>query len=63
MVNSRYDNVAPLDYFSRLVAQFEQSMLEYRQAIQSAELHLQAVTQGNKLSYFAHRQPDMDFSN
>ena len=48
MVNSRYDNVAPLDYFSRLVAQFEQSMLEYRQAIQSAELHLQAVTQGNK---------------
>ena len=50
MVNSRYDNVAPLDYFSRLVAQFEQSMLEYRQAIQSAELHLQAVTQGNKLS-------------
>ena len=54
MVNSRYDNVAPLDYFSRLVAQFEQSMLEYRQAIQSAELHLQAVTQGNKLRYFAY---------
>ena len=56
MVNSRYDNVAPLDYFSRLVAQFEQSMLEYRQAIQSAELHLQAVTQGMKPRYFAHRQ-------
>ena len=51
--------MAPLDYFSRLVAQFEQSMLEYRQAIQSAELHLQAVTQGNKLRYFAHRQPDI----
>ena len=45
----RYDNVAPMDYFSRLISQFEQSMLEYRQAIQSAELHLQAVTQGNKL--------------
>ena len=62
MVNSRYDNVAPLDYFSRLVAQFEQSMLEYRQAIQSAELHLQAVTQGNKPRYFAHRQPDIHWT-
>ena len=42
----QYDNVAPMDYFSRLVTQFEQSMLEYRQAIQTAETHLQAVTSG-----------------
>jgi len=42
----QYDNVAPLEYFYRLVAQFEQSMLEYRQAIQTAETHLQAMTQG-----------------
>lgn len=62
MVNSRYDNVAPLDYFSRLVAQFEQSMLEYRQAIQSAELHLQAVTQGKKPRYFPHRQPEIHWT-
>ena len=43
----RYDNVAPMDYFSRLITQFEQSMLEYRQAIQTAELHLQDVTSGS----------------
>jgi len=43
----QYDNVAPMDYFSRLVTQFEQSMLEYRQAIQTAETHLQAVTSGS----------------
>ena len=42
----QYDNVAPLEYFSRLVTQFEQSMLEYRQAITSAETHLQAVASG-----------------
>ena len=42
----QYDNVAPLEYFSRLVTQFEQSMLEYRQAIASAETHLQAVASG-----------------
>merc|ERR1712025_633705 len=43
----QYDNVAPMDYFSRLITQFEQSMLEYRQAIQTAELHLQDVTSGS----------------
>ena len=42
----QYDNVAPMEYFSRLVIQFEQSMLEYRQAIQTAETHLQAVASG-----------------
>ena len=42
----QYDNVAPLDYFARLITQFEQSMLEYRQAIMSAETHLQAVASG-----------------
>jgi len=40
----QYDNTAPLDYFSRLITQFEQSMLEYRQAIQTAETHLEGVT-------------------
>ena len=42
----QYDNVAPLDYFYRLVNQFEESMLDYRQAIQSAETHLRAVASG-----------------
>merc|ERR1719318_1674996 len=39
----QYENVAPMEYFSRLVSQFEQSMVEYRQGILSAEQHLQAV--------------------
>ena len=43
---SRYENVAPMEYFRRLVSQFEQSMVEYRQGILSAENHLQVVTNG-----------------
>ena len=45
----RYDNVAPMGYFSRLVAQFEQSMLDYRQAIQSSEQHLESLSSGSSL--------------
>ena len=45
----RYDNVAPMGYFSRLVAQFEQSMLDYRQAIQSSEQHLESLSSGSGL--------------
>jgi len=44
--NMQYENVAPMEYFRRLVAQFEQSMVEYRQGIMSAEQHLQAVSAG-----------------
>jgi len=44
--NMQYENVAPMEYFRRLVAQFEQSMVEYRQGILSAEQHLQAVSAG-----------------
>jgi len=42
----QYENVAPMEYFRRLVSQFEQSMMEYRQGILSAENHLQVVTNG-----------------
>jgi len=42
----QYENVAPMEYFRRLVSQFEQSMVEYRQGILSAENHLQVVTNG-----------------
>jgi len=45
----QYDNVAPMGYFSRLVAQFEQLMLDYRQAIQNAEQHLESLTSGSSL--------------
>jgi len=44
--NMQYENVAPMEYFRRLVSQFEQSMVEYRQGIMSAEQHLQAVSAG-----------------
>ena len=46
----RYENVAPMEYFSRLVSQFEQSMMEYRQGILSAEQHLQVVSTGYSIS-------------
>ena len=38
-----------MGYFSRLVAQFEQSMLDYRQAIQSSEQHLESLSSGSSL--------------
>ena len=41
--------MAPMGYFSRLVAQFEQSMLDYRQAIQSSEQHLESLSSGSSL--------------
>merc|ERR1712096_47101 len=46
----QYENVAPMEYFSRLVSQFEQSMMEYRQGILSAEQHLQVVSTGYSIS-------------
>jgi len=46
----QYDNTAPLQYFTRLVGQFEQSMLEYKQAIHTAEQHLTSITSGQSLS-------------
>ena len=42
----QYDNTAPMTYFSRLVAHFEQLMLDYRQAIQNAEQHLESLSSG-----------------
>ena len=41
--------MAPMGYFSRLVGQFEQSMLDYRQAIQNSEQHLESLSSGSSL--------------
>merc|ERR1740131_930432 len=38
-----------MTYFSRLVAHFEQLMLDYRQAIQNAEQHLESLSSGSSL--------------
>jgi len=48
--NMQYENVAPMEYFRRLVAQFEQSMVEYRQGILAAERHLQSLSVGNPIT-------------
>lgn len=39
----QYENVAPLDFFNRLVGQFEVQMTNYRKQIEQTELHLQAM--------------------
>jgi len=39
----QYENVAPLDFFNRLVGQFEFEMTNYRKQIEQTELHLQAM--------------------
>ena len=38
-----------MGYFSRLVGQFEQSKLDYRQAIQNSEQHLESLSSGSGL--------------
>ena len=39
----QYENVAPYEYFARLVASFESQMLVYRRQIEETEQHLQTM--------------------
>ncbi|KAL8587610.1 hypothetical protein ACOMHN_045299 [Nucella lapillus] len=41
----QYENTAPLEYFERMVEQFEGQMLSYRQQIEMLESHLSALQQ------------------
>merc|ERR1719229_208614 len=40
----QYENVAPLEYFARLVANFEGQMLLYRRQIEETEQHLNSAS-------------------
>jgi len=42
----QYENVAPMDYFMRLVAQFETDMTEYRKQIDQTQQQLQLMSSG-----------------
>ncbi|VDI51203.1 nucleoporin p58/p45 [Mytilus galloprovincialis] len=46
----QYDNTAPAEYFHRLVEDFENQMLSYRQQIETLEEHLASTHQPNKLT-------------
>jgi len=46
----QYENVAPMDYFMRLVAQFETDMTEYRKQIDQTQQQLQLMTSGGAVS-------------
>ncbi|CAB4069607.1 NUPL1 [Lepeophtheirus salmonis] len=46
----QYENVAPYEYFSRLVSNFENDMLKYRQQIDETEQHLHASASSAALS-------------
>lgn len=55
----QYDNVAPIEYFTELVARFEHDMQVFRQEIETTEKHIQSLShpvaltpQGNKLHYY-----------
>ena len=37
----QYENVAPMEYFVKLVAQFETDMTEYRKQINQTQQHIQ----------------------
>jgi nucleoporin p58/p45 len=55
----QYDNVAPIEYFTELVARFEHDMQVFRQEIETTEKHIQSLShpvaltpQGNQLCYY-----------
>jgi len=55
----QYDNVAPIEYFTELVARFEHDMQVFRQEIETTEKHIQSLShpvaltpQGNQLHYY-----------
>lgn len=41
----QYDNVAPIEYFTELVAGFEHDMQIFRQEIENTEKHIQSLSQ------------------
>lgn len=41
----QYDNVAPIEYFTELVAGFERDMQVFRQEIENTEKHIQSLSQ------------------
>ena len=43
----QYENLAPYEYFSRLISRFETQMLHYRRQIEETEQHLHSMTTGN----------------
>lgn len=46
----QYENLAPYEYFSRLISRFETQMLHYRRQIEETEQHLHSMTTGQQLS-------------
>ena len=46
----QYENTAPTEYYHRLVEDFENQMLSYRQQIETLEEHLASTHQPNKLT-------------
>ena len=42
----QYENLAPYEYFSRLISRFETQMLHYRRQIEETEQHLHSMTTG-----------------
>ncbi|KAJ7389681.1 Nucleoporin p58/p45 [Desmophyllum pertusum] len=46
----QHENVAPRDYFQRLVESFEERMLMYRKQIEIMESHLASLSQGQTLT-------------
>lgn len=46
----QHENVAPQEYFQRLVESFEERMLMYRKQIEIMESHLASLSQGQTLT-------------
>jgi len=46
----QYENVAPMEYFVRLVSQFENDMAVYRKQIEQTQQHLQSMGSGSGVS-------------
>ena len=46
----QYENVAPFEYFERLMNNFENQMLHYRRQIEETEQHLQTMASGRILA-------------
>ena len=46
----QYENVAPYEYFTRLVLKFESQMVHYRRQIEETEQHLVSMASGQSIS-------------
>ncbi|XP_064637062.1 nucleoporin p58/p45-like isoform X2 [Lineus longissimus] len=46
----QYENTAPIEYFQRIVEDFEQSMIQYRQQIENVENHFVTLNQPGIIS-------------